>query len=243
MTINEQIRYNNLDLIYSNLSFAYLNNDEVNMKYYFQKFADEYPEYRGQMTNCLNSAFYENNCMPSIIKVSIYATSGNDLRYNVIGCLNSIKKVLNDYHYYSFSLGAIQTLYYPPVSFTPTYELYRGEYLSQQDSYGETPYKKDVRILNVSDLLSVADYSVKILDSLNPSEKTQDISDAITILKGIDLALNNKPQDKPLNKSLHIVNSVLSSTVKHSLDNNIDKQFTGTMSMLIDLAIDFFCKK
>lgn len=36
MPINEQIRYNNLDLIYSNLSFAYLNNDEVNMKYYFR---------------------------------------------------------------------------------------------------------------------------------------------------------------------------------------------------------------
>lgn len=243
MTIGQQIRYNNLDLIYSNLSFAYLNNDEEKMKYYFQKFADEYPEYRGQMSNCINCTFYENKCIPSIIKVSIYTTSGSDLRYNVVGCLASIQKALSDYRYYSFSLGAIQTLYYPQVSFTPTFELYRGEYLSQPGSYGENPYKKEIRTLSVSDLLSVADYSVKILDALNPSEKTQDISDAITILKGIDLALNNKPQDKPLNKSLHIVNSVLSSTIKSSLDKNTDKQFVGTMSVFIDLAIDFFCKK
>lgn len=243
MAINEQIRYNNLDLIYSNLSFAYLNNDEGKMKYYFQKFADEYPEYIGQMSNCINCTFYENNCIPSIIKVSIYATSGNDLRYNIVGCLASIQKSLNDYRYYSFSLGAIRTLYYPQVSFTPIYELHRVEYLYQQDSLGETPYKKEVRILSVSDLLSVADYSVKILDALSLSEKTQEISDAIMILKGVDLVLNNKPQDKPLNKSLHIVNSVLSSTVKRSLEKNEDKQFVGSMSVLIDLVIDFFCKK
>lgn len=243
MTINEQIRYNNLDLIYSSLSFAYLNDDEAKMKDYFQKFITEYPEHRGQMSNCINCTFYENNCIPGIIKVSIYATSGDDLRYNVVGCLKSIQKALSDYRYYSFSLGAIQTLYYPRVSFTPTYELYRGEYFSQQDPRGETPYKKEVRTLSVSDLLSVADYSVKILDALNPSEKTQDISDTITILKGVDLALNNKLEDKPLNKSLHIVNSVLFSTVKRSLDKHTDKQFVGTMSMLIDLAIDFFCKK
>ena len=242
MAINEQIRYNNLDLIYSNLSFAYLNNDVDQMRFYYGKFQNEYPEYFGQMDSCVRCVFYENKCVPGE-RTSIQYIFGNTLKFNIEGCLRAIEKVLYDKSYLPFSLGAIQTLYYPKSTFTPTDELYQGEYLSQQDSLGETPYKKEVRILSVSDLLSVADYSVKILDALSPSEKTQDISDTITILKGVDLALNNKPQDKPINKSLHIVNSVLSSTVKSSLDKNTDKQFVGVMSVLVDLAIDFFCKK
>ena len=46
--------------------------------------------------------------------------------------------------------------------------------------------------------------------------------------------------DKPLNKSLHIVNSVLTSVVKRNLENESDKRFVSTMGLLIDLAIDFF---
>lgn len=30
---------------------------------------------------------------------------------------------------------------------------------------------------------------------------------------------------------------------KRSLDKNEDKQFVSTMSLLFDLAIDFFCKR
>lgn len=242
MAIEEQIKNNNLDFIYSNLSFAYLNGDADQMRFYFGKFQNDYPEYFGQMDSCVRCVFYENKCMPGE-RTPIQNIFGNTLKFNIEGCLRAIEKVLDDKSYLPFSLGAIQTLYYPQVSFTPTSELYRGEYFSQLDPHGETPYKKEVRSLSVSDLLSVADYSVKILDALSPSEKTQDISDTITVLKGIDLALNNKPQDKPLNKSLHIVNSVLSSTVKSSLEKNTDKQFVGVMSVLVDLAIDFFCKK
>lgn len=242
MNIAEQIKYSNLDLIYSNLSFAYLNNDVDQMRFYFSKFQNEHPEYFGQMDSCVRCVFYENKCVPGEM-TSILNISGSTLKFNIEGCLRAIEKVLDAESYLPFSLGAIHALYYPQGLFAPTDELYRGEYLSQLDSHREMACKKEVRILSVSDLLSVTDYSVKILDALNPSEKTQDISDAITILKSVDLALSNKSQDKPLNKSLHIVNSVLSSTVKRSLDNTADKQFAGAMSVLIDLAIDFFCKK
>lgn len=238
----EQIRYNNLDLIYSNLSFAYLNSDASQMRFYFEKFQYEYPEYFGQMDSSVRCVFYENNCTPGE-RTPIQNIFGSTLKFNIEGCLRAIKKVLDEKSYFPFSIGAIQALYYPKSAFTPTYELYPGEYLSQQNIDGETPFKKEVKTLRVSDLLSVADYSIKILDTLSPNEKTQEISDTITILKGVDLALNNKPQDKPLNKSLHIVNSVLSSTVRSSLKKNTDKQFVGTMSVLLDLVIDFFCKK
>lgn len=98
-------------------------------------------------------------------------------------------------------------------------------------------------ILKVSNLLSVAKYSLQVLEIIQPNEKTSDVSDAITVIQSIDLALNNKPYDKPLNKSLHIVNSVLTSVVKRNLKNESDKRFVSTMGFLIDLAIDFFTAK
>jgi len=97
--------------------------------------------------------------------------------------------------------------------------------------------------LKVSDLLSVAKYSLQVLEIIQPNENTSDVSDAITVMQSIDLALNNKPYDKPLNKSLHIVNSVLTSIVKRNLENESDKRFVSSMGFLIDLAIDFFTAK
>ena len=110
--------------------------------------------------------------------------------------------------------------------------------IPKQNNNGEKP-----NTLKVSDLLSVAKYSLQVLDIIQPNEKTSDISDTITVMQSIDLALNNKPYDKPLNKSLHIVNSILTSIVKRNLENESDKRLVSTMGLLIDLAIDFFTTK
>lgn len=240
--MTEQQRYNNLDLIYSNLSFAYLNGNAEQMRYYFTKFTNEYPEYLGQMENCINCVFYENRC-PHGVKDSINNVFGNTLKLNIEGCLRAIEKVLDEKSYHTFSLRAINTIYYPKQQFTLNDILYQRKHNFYPTSQVVTSTVKSTNSLTVSDLLSVADYSIKVLDTLNPSEKTQDISDTITILKSIDLALNNKPEDKPINKSLHVVNSVITSAVKRSLDKNEDKQFVSTTSLLFDLAIDFFCKR
>lgn len=229
-------KYNNLDLIYSNLIFAYYSNNETVMQNNYDIFQREFPEYSGRMFNCVQCVFSENGRKPDCV-VPINTLHDEMLKFNIKGCLRTIKSVLNENDTYSFSLRAIQTIYYPETPFDRTDVLY-----SESETVLKTqPNVKN--ILTVSDLLSVADYSVKVLDLINPNERTQDVSDTITILKSIDLALNNKPEDKPLNKSLHIVNSVLTSVVKKSLDNQGDKQLTTSMGLLIDLAIDFFCKK
>ena len=62
-------------------------------------------------------------------------------------------------------------------------------------------------------------------------------------MQSIDVALSNKPYDKPLNKSLHIINSVLTSVVKRNLENESDKRLVSTMGLLIDLAIFLWQKK
>lgn len=93
MTIEEQIRYNNLDLIYSNLSFAYLNNDVGQMRFNFGKFQNEYPEYFGQMDSCVRCVFYENKCVPGE-RTPIQNIFGSTLKFNIEGCLRAIEKVL-----------------------------------------------------------------------------------------------------------------------------------------------------
>ena len=140
--------------------------------------------------------------------------------------------ILESNKYQTFSSHCIEVLYFPQKKFTPTDILYTVPIQYNNDEKTNT--------LTVSDLLSVAKYSLQVLEIIQPNEKTSDVSDAITVMQSIDLALNNKPYDKPLNKSLHIVNSILSSVVKRNLENESDKRFVNTMGLLIDLAIDFF---
>ena len=143
--------------------------------------------------------------------------------------------ILESNKYQTFSSNCIEVLYFQLKEFTPTDILYTVPIQHDNDEKNNT--------LKVSDLLSVAKYSLQVLEIIQLNENTSNISDTITVMQSIDLALNNKPYDKPLNKSLHIVNSILSSVVKRNLENESDKRFVNTMGLLIDLAIDFFTAK
>ena len=65
----------------------------------------------------------------------------------------------------------------------------------------------------------------------------------ITVFQGIDAILNNKPEDKPINKMLHLATSFISSVVKSSIKDDEAKRGVTITAIMIDLAIDFFCKK
>ena len=64
----------------------------------------------------------------------------------------------------------------------------------------------------------------------------------ITTLQGIDAVLNNKPEDKPVNKMLHLATSFISSVVKSSVKNDKEKRGVSITALMVDLTIDFFCK-
>ena len=66
---------------------------------------------------------------------------------------------------------------------------------------------------------------------------------AITALQGIDAILNNKPEDKPVNKMLHLVTSFISSVVKSSIKNDETKHGVTITALMVDLTIDFLCKE
>ena len=227
-------RLEKLESIYVQMNFAYNQRNENTMKASIIEFHRCFPDKRQDEDCNIRKVFSEHNetiCFPC----PIYSIFGDILSYNIEGCLRTIESIFEENKYQTFSPRCIEVLYFPQKAFTPTDVLYTT---SRQNNNSENS-----STLKVSDLLSVAKYSLQVLEIIQPNEKTSDVSDAITVMQSIDLALNNKPYDKPLNKSLHIANSALTSFVKRNLENESDKRFVSTMGLLIDLAIDFFTAK
>lgn len=222
-------RLQTLESIYTQMNFAYYTGNENNMKMLFDEFGNQYHEFEYIRKTNINNVFIEHSLLP-LASCPIEKVFGVELKYNIEGCLRTIWSILESNKYQTFSYHSIQVIYFPQKAFVSTDILY------------ETPKGNNAKsdTLKVSDLLSVAKYSLQVLEIINPDERTSDVSDTITIIQGIDLALNNKPHDKPLNKSLHVVNSVLASVVKRNLENESDKRLVSSMGLLIDLAIDFF---
>ena len=98
--------------------------------------------------------------------------------------------------------------------------------------------------LKVADLLKVSKYAVSIAEAIDPSnEEYAKANAAITVFQGIDAVLNNKPEDKPINKMLHLATSFISSVVKLSIKDDEAKRGVTTTAIMVDLVIDFFCGK
>lgn len=227
----EKEKLQKLESIYVRLNFAYNQRNENDMRLLFKEFDLSYPEFKNNKWENINKIFKEHSLYP-LAPCPIDLVYGAELNYNIEGCLRTIWAILKSNKYQTFSSHSIEVLYFPQKAFTPTDVLYTNPIQSNNSEKPNT--------LKVSDLLSVAKYSLQVLEIIQPNEKTSNISDTITVMQSVDLALNNKPYDKPLNKSLHIVNSVLTSVVKRNLENESDKRFVGSMGLLIDLAIDFF---
>lgn len=227
-------RLQKLESIYVQMNFAYNQRNENDMRMLFKKFDISYPEFKNNRWVNVNNVFLEHSLYP-LASCSIDLVYGVELNYNIEGCLRTIWTILESNKYQTFSSHCIEVIYFPQKAFTPTDVLYTVPIQNNKSENTNT--------LKVADLLSVAKYSLQVLEIIQPNENTSDMSDTITVMQSIDLALNNKPYEKPLNKSLHIVNSVLTSVVKRNLENNSDKRFVSTMGLLIDLAIDFFTSK
>lgn len=100
--------------------------------------------------------------------------------------------------------------------------------------------------LSVSCILSVIGYAKKII-SASGVRMNKNLSNGIDLalmaLNTIDLALNNKEQDKPLNKALHLVNDALSTAYSVTCDNEQHGRYVEVSSLTIDLTIDFLVKE
>lgn len=107
--------------------------------------------------------------------------------------------------------------------------------------YEEKDEDGDERKLKFSDFLSVLSYADKFVKMSFGGDKDK-CNNSLTALKTVDLAINHKPVDKPLNKTLHIVNDILTEYAKSiSKDKEAKRDATG-ISLLVDLAIDFLVR-
>jgi len=182
-------------------------------------------------------------CLRIIVLTDILAANNGVLptidtipQYNhYVSLANSYIEILQDelrylqgvnIGYSRFSSRTINLLYNSQEQFTPNKPLYQ--------SNGKT--------LTVANVLSVVGYATKVIEMFGVKIDDK-YSVALMVLNSIDLALNNRKQDKPLNKALHLTNDVLSEVAKKAIDDEKAGRVVSGMSLLVDLTIDFLVKE
>lgn len=154
-----------------------------------------------------------------------YLLEGENLERNVRFYTNAINSRINQYNNWSVSSTAVQRIFFQPQPLSQDYVL----------------YSKEEKELKVSDFLSVLSYGKKFAETFFGVDSSK-ASEYMLAVKTVDLAMNHKEVDKPLNKTLHIVNDVLTECAKNFQKDNDGKKVVSGISLLVDLAIDFLVK-
>lgn len=224
---NEVLR---LEIAYSTLYRAYKRNERKAMEDACEvAYNIGIPSVQDKMHNAVETLFYERG-FRGIEKMPIRQMTLPELELNVAGCLNTLQNELAMRNLYRTDYTYAQRVLYQP-----NHRFEQGDVLYQTE---------DGRQLKVADFLAVSKYAISIAEAIEPgNEEYAKASAAITTLQGIDAILNNKPEDKPVNKMLHLVTSFLASVVKSAQKSDEAKRTVTVTATLIDLAIDFLCKK
>ena len=160
-----------------------------------------------------------------VIVNNAFELSPFGLELNVDLYLYVINNRLNQCYNWSISSTAIQKIFFQPQSLSQEYVL----------------YTKDEKDLKVSDFLSVLSYGKKFAEAFFGVESPK-ANEYVLAAKTVDLAINHKEVDKPLNKTLHIINDVLTEYGKDLREDKGEKMVLSGLSLLVDLVIDFLVK-
>jgi hypothetical protein len=116
-------------------------------------------------------------------------------------------------------------------------------FYNNSDFYHTQPlHSKNGLELKVSDVLAVIGYAKDIYESLGGKVDDR-INYTLMVLNSIELALNNKKQDKPINKLLHLTVDVLSDVYKKAVADEQAGRFISVSSIIVNLTIDFLVKE
>ena len=236
ITIDTHIQQKNeeflrLEIAYSNLYRAYMSGNVDSMRYQYDLASKiNIPFFANSIQSHTKLVMLSNNVLPTAT-ISIYAIQNrNEVLMNVEGCLNAIHEELGRRNIYSTQYRYAQSVLYRPT------HTFQQEEVLYQNTQG--------RQLKVADLIAVSKYAVSIAEAIDPNnEEYAKANASITVFQGIDAMLNNKPEDKPVNKMLHLATSFISSVVKSSIKNDEAKRGVTITAIMVDLVIDFFCKK
>ena len=161
---------------------------------------------------------------------NISSVSYPGLEMNLRFCSEVISERMKIDFHSPISPNAVQILFFSPEPLQKDMVLYE-----EKDEDG------DERKLKFSDFLSVLSYADKFVKMSFGGDKDK-CNNSLTALKTVDLAINHKPVDKPLNKSLHLVNDILTEYAKALSKDKETKRTASGISLLVDLAIDFLVR-
>ena len=113
----------------------------------------------------------------------------------------------------------------------------------QQDTvlYEEKNEDGEEKRLKLSDFLSVLSYTRKFAEA-NLDADFDKYNGGLLAIRTTELAINHKPVDKPLNKTLHLVNDIFTECAKAFHQDKEAKRTASGISLLVDLAIDFLVR-
>ena len=219
-----------LEIAYSNLSKAYASGHREEMVGAVVAVLISNPNHVITLKNGIDKVFTRQYGYKFLRNLNWCFISDEDVKLNVEGCLKAISETLSQYKFYDHNYTYAQSVLYRPT------HAFQQEEVLYQNAQG--------RQLKVADLLAVSKYAVSIAEAIAPgNEEYAKANAAITVFQGIDAILNNKPEDKPINKMLHLATSFISSVVKSSIKDDEAKRGVTITAIMVDLAIDFFCKK
>ena len=164
------------------------------------------------------------------VECNIVVMEEPDLNQNLRFCNEVISERMRIDFHSPISPNAIQMLFFFPEPLQQETVLY----VEKEKDGNEVKLK-------VSDFLSVLSYADKFV-RMNFGGDQDKCNNSLIALKTVDLAINHKPVDKPLNKALHIVNDVLTEFAKSLSKDKESKRATSGISLLVDLAIDFLVR-
>ena len=219
-----------LEIAYSNLSRAYVSGRRDEMIGAVAAALISNPNHVTTLKNGIDKVFTRQYGYKFLRNLNWCFISDEDVKLNVEGCLKAIIETLSQYKFYDHNYTYAQSVLYRPT------HTFQQEEVLYQNAQG--------RQLKVADLLAVSKYAMSVAEAIEPSnEEYAKANAAITVFQGIDALLNNKPEDKPVNKMLHLATSFISSVVKSSIKDDEAKRGVTITAIMVDLAIDFFCKK
>ena len=219
-----------LEIAYSNLSRAYVSGRRDEMIGAVAAALISNPNHVTTLKNGIDKVFTRQYGYKFLRNLNWCFISDEDVKLNVEGCLKAISETLSQYKCYDHNYTYAQSVLYRPT------HTFQQEEVLYQNAQG--------RQLKVADLLAVSKYAMSVAEAIEPSnEEYAKANAAITVFQGIDALLNNKPEDKPVNKMLHLATSFISSVVKSSIKDDEAKRGVTITAIMVDLAIDFFCKK
>ena len=174
--------------------------------------------------------FKKHNQTP--IDIAIESLNECCADWNIEGYITAIEKEFSKIDYYKDNYTLAEKT------------LFLGTVNEKGFAKSDILYEKANKKLSVAGFLSVCGYAVKIGEAINPNDTLYDEAGAaVSVFKGLELVLNNKGESNTIPKMLHLANDFLLRAVKPSLAKKEHKQVAVGLSLLVELAIDFFSAK